>query len=348
MKVLMVTHHWPPRTHHSTFSGYERIAHYMKELCDVSVLTWGKGAFVRETDVPTAWVWAPSTDVFLERRLLLSLSAMLRASDFDLVHSLYSVPGIFPSLKTKTLATVHIVPELSPENLWLRYKGFWQRVLFNKCSGVIAVSENLREVVQERYHPIRLLFIPHGIDTEHFSPEGVRKDYFSRMREGYDLVCLSIGLHGGDIRETARLASIFQNVLFVVVGGRPSPELNMRNIRVVSRLSENEMLEAYNSCDIFYRPLKFATANNSLLEAMSVGKAIITDRIPGVVDYLDEGCAFLVDNRDYEMAFQLAIDDSDERRRRASNAFNKARQKYDWRIVAGRTKEFYEEILRSN
>ncbi|MFQ5884496.1 MAG: hypothetical protein ACE5IO_05285, partial [Thermoplasmata archaeon] len=61
MKVLMVTHHWPPRTHHSTFSGYERIAHYMKELCDVSVLTWGKEIVAQDTDIQTDWVRTPST-----------------------------------------------------------------------------------------------------------------------------------------------------------------------------------------------------------------------------------------------------------------------------------------------
>lgn len=341
----MVTHHWPPRTHHSAYSGYERIAHYMQELCDVSVLTWGKDVPTVGTEVPTTWVWTPSTDVFLERRLLLSLSATFRASDFDLVHSLYSVPGFFPSFKSKTLATVHIVPEISPDNLWLRYKGWWQKALFSRCSGVVAVSQNLRTVVQEKYKPRRVVFIPHGIDVEHFSPEGKRKDYFDAIGEGFDLVCLSLGLHGGDIQETLRLAGIFRNILFVVTGTElpASPETN--NVRTVSRFSETKMLEAYNSCDLFFRPLRFATANNSLLEAMSMGKAIITDKIPGVVDYLDDESAFLVENREYEEAFRVALDDKNDRGRRASNAFNRARQNYDWSLIAKETKEVYEEIL---
>jgi glycosyltransferase involved in cell wall biosynthesis len=317
----------------------------MKEICDVNVLTWGKEAIAEPPDVTTTWIRTPPTDTFLERRLMLSLCALLKADDFDLVHSLYSVPAAFPSLKAKTVATVHIVPEISPNNLWLRYKGLWQRALFPRCSSVIAVSNNLLEIVQEEYKPERLVFIPHGVDTDHFNPKGTRKDFFEKFGGDFDSVSLSIGLHGGDISETVRLASVFENVLFVVVGSDLASELKGKNIRVLSRLSETEMLEAYNSCDIFFRPLRFATANNSLLEAMSMGKAIITDRIPGVVDYLDTESAFLVENRQYEKAFRLAIEDPEERRERASKAFNRARQEYDWGVVARRTKEVYEEVL---
>ncbi|UCD92975.1 MAG: glycosyltransferase family 4 protein [Methanobacteriota archaeon] len=317
----------------------------MKELCDVQVLTWGKETYPEGSDVPTTWVWTPSTDVFLERRLMLSLSAMFRSDDYDLVHSLYSVPSVFPSLKTKTLATVHIVPEISPDNIWLRYKGLWQRYLFPRCSGVIAVSENLGQMVQERYRPKNLRFIPHGIDTTYFSPKNASGDYFENMRDGHDLVSLSIGLHGGDVQETLRLASIFQNVLFVIVGGTLQQEFIGRNIRTLPRLSEIDMLRAYNSCDLFFRPLKFATANNSLLEAMSMGKPIVTNKIPGVIDYLDNDTAFLVENMEYEKAFRIAVEDTNERRKRASGAFNRARQEYDWRLIAKRTKEVYDEIL---
>ncbi|MFQ6060693.1 MAG: glycosyltransferase family 4 protein [Thermoplasmata archaeon] len=341
----MVTHHWPPRTHHSVYSGYERIAHFMRELCEVKVLTWGKRTVVEGVEVPTSWVWTPSTDIFLERRLMLSISAMLQSKDFDIVHSLYSIPGVFPSLKARTVATVHIVPEISPDNLWLKYKGLWQRALFMKCSGVIAISKNLLTVIRERYRPRNLVFIPHGVDTTHFNPRNIKRGFFDRMIEDFDLVCLSIGLHGADIREMTKLASDFDNVLFVVVGSESFTGPRGKNIRVLSRLSENEMLEAYNSCDIFFRPLKFATANNSLLEAMAMGKAIVTDRIPGVVDYLDDDSAFLVRDRKYAETFQLALEDSGERRRRASNALNRARQEYDWRIVARKTKEIYAEVL---
>jgi glycosyltransferase involved in cell wall biosynthesis len=344
----MITHHWPPLTHHSDYSGYERIAHYMKDLCEVKVLTWGKPKGTVRDDVPTKRVWTPSTDIFLERRLILSFSAALEAGDFDIVHSLYSVPAAFPALKTKVVATVHVVPEISPDNLWLQYKGKWQKFLFKRCSSVIAVSNNLLEVVKREYRPKRITFIPHGIDTDHFRPEQDAIDFFADSRSRFDLVCLTIGVHGADLVETFGLAKEHRNIQFVLVGSESHDGKKPENVVFPGRLSEEDMLNAYNSCDFFFRPLKFATANNSLLEAMAMGKAIITDRIPGVIDYLDDQNAFLVDDKDYESAFKTVINDEGDRRRRASSARKKAVSEFDWKVVAERTKEVYEDVLSAN
>ncbi len=341
----MVTHHWPPLTHHSEYSGYERIAHYMKDICEVKVLTWGRQRGGIQDGVPTKRVWTPSTDVFLERRLMLSLSAALEADDYDIVHSLYSVPAAFPAMKTNVVATVHIVPEISPENLWLKYKGRWQKFLFKRCSSVIAVSRNLMDIVEREYRPRRISFIPHGIDTSHFRPSQDAEDFFSDSRNRFDLFCLTIGVHGADLEETFRLARDFQNIRFVLVGSRPPSDGRPNNVIFTGRLSEDEMLNAYNSCDVFFRPLKFATANNSLLEAMSMGRAIITDRIPGVIDYLDDQTAFLVDNKDYRTAFTNILKDAEERNRRASKARERAVAEFDWKVVAKRTREVYKEAL---
>ena len=342
----MVTHHWPPRSHHSIYSGYERIAHYMKNLCDVKVLTWGSKPDKQVTDVPTEWVPTPPTDIFLERRLLLSLIASLRTDDFDIVHSLYSVPSVFPSLRTKTVATAHIVSQISPDNVWLRYKSMWQKVLFPRCSGILAMSKDLAKTIEMEYGGRNVVYIPHGIDTTHFDPKKANRDYFERFGEKFDLVCLTIGAHGANLPQTKRLAVSNPNVLFALVGAGQSVENIEGNILMLPRLSEEEMIDAYASCDFFFRPLKFATANNSLLEAMSMGKVTITDRIPGVVDYLDDETSFLVEDCEYQNAFELAIENPEERERRARNAHSKARNEFDWRIVTQRTMSFYQETLR--
>jgi glycosyltransferase involved in cell wall biosynthesis len=320
----------------------------MKDLCEVKVLTWGKQKDAGDDEVLTKRVWTPPTDVFLERRLMLSLNAAIDSGDFDIVHSLYSVPAVFPAMKTKVVATVHIVPEISPDNLWLQYKGKWQKFLFKRCSGVIAVSNNLLEVVREKYSPRRISFIPHGIDTKHFKPEAGGEDFFSDARGRYELVCLTVGVHGADMAETFKLARVFKNILFALVGTDPPKGGRPENVLFTGRLSENDMLRAYDSCDIFFRPLSFATANNSLLEAMSMGKAIITDRIPGVIDYLDDDTAFLVRNKDYRSAFNEAMKDEEERRRRAKNANEKALARFDWKVVAEETKAVYEEAVKSS
>jgi glycosyltransferase involved in cell wall biosynthesis len=50
------------------------------------------------------------------------------------------------------------------------------------------------------------------------------------------------------------------------------------------------------------RPLIFATANNSILEAMSMGKTVLASRIPGITDYLnDTNCIFIDTMKDLSL-----------------------------------------------
>ena len=98
MNALLVTHHWPPFTHHSPSGGYQRLAYYMAQLCDVDVLMWHKRNVAMPDDgdspFPVHRVITPSSDMFLERRLMLSWHARRMAPSFNLVHALYSVSAL--------------------------------------------------------------------------------------------------------------------------------------------------------------------------------------------------------------------------------------------------------------
>jgi len=53
--------------------------------------------------------------------------------------------------------------------------------------------------------------------------------------------------------------------------------------------------DLYARASLLIRPLEFATANNSVLEALSMGKTILASRIPGITDYLTEKTGIFID-----------------------------------------------------
>lgn len=360
MHPLLVTHHWPPFTHHSPSGGYQRLAFYMAALCDVEVLMWHKRNMALPDDsqypFPVHRMVTPASDVLLERRLLLSWYARRMAPSFDLVHALYSAPALLPAGVCPTVASVHVLPGIKTD-LWTKLHGVIQAAAFKKTRHIIAVSTNLYDILAERYDAQMVSYIPHGIDIHAFKAGRFETAELRHqlLGERFRLLALQVGAHGSDIDLLCRLAARHPDVLFLIINSarlhRLSREHNhvpddMPNIRWMRDVSEADMIAMYDASDLFLRPLKFATANNSILEAMAMSKPIITQAIPGVTDYLDEASAFLVrEDEELISVFQHAADHEEERIRKGRAARARAEKEFAWEHVARRTMDIYERVL---
>jgi glycosyltransferase involved in cell wall biosynthesis len=165
---------------------------------------------------------------------------------------------------------------------------------------------------------------------------------------------LQVGAHGSDIQFLMQLAKRYQDILFLIINGaRPHRLSNERqdipsdypNIKWMRDVSEKDMISIYDASYIFFRPLKFATANNSILEAMAMSKPIIAHAIPGVTDYLDDATAFLArENKDLMSQFQYAVEHPDEREQKGRCARRRAEEEFAWEHVAQRTMKVYERV----
>jgi glycosyltransferase involved in cell wall biosynthesis len=313
----------------------------------VDVLTWKFGKIQEDTnaELSVKRIFTPPTDFLLERRLLISVAAFRCCKNYDLVHALYPIPSFFPSFRYTTLATVHITSDINKKSIWLRYETLLQKVVFKKVKYVIAVSTNLKEILEEKYHVQNVIYIPHGVDTQHFYPEPQNDEKKERLlNERFEFISLTTGIVGTKTLFIFKMAEQFSNVLFVVLGKEYYP--HPPNVKFLSGISENKLKNLYNLADIFLKPLEFATANNSILEAMSMGKPIITDAIPGVFDYLDNDCAFLVENkRDYPEIISQVLENEKERRLKGNKAREKAEKEFDWRVIAEKTIEVYKKVI---
>ena len=80
---------------------------------------------------------------------------------------------------------------------------------------------------------------------------------------------------------------------------------------------------------------------------MAMARPIITDAIPGVIDYLDEDSAFLARNKNYEEEFKRAMEDEKDREQRGLRARKKAEREFEWGIIAKKTSEVYKNIVNN-
>ena len=351
MKILLVSHHWKPYTHHSISSGPQRIAWYLAKEHDVDIMTWRKkgDSFPEDQQNPFGIrrVATPASDLVLQRRLMLSWHAMQAAGDYDLVHALYSVPGVFPSFRHPTIATTHIIPEINRRDPWLLYKGMIQRILFNRVSRIITVSTNLRDILSDRYGSDRITYIPLGVDVTAFRPGKLDVDELrhAMLNARFQHIALMVGLHGVRPTILKHLVQAHPQILFVIVGNRVlDPDL--KNIICPQSITEEELIRLYEVADVYFRPLRFATANCALLEAMAMGKAIVMHKIPGVTDYIDESQAFLAENdEDFSVQFAKAVQNEEERRHRGLKARFRAEQEFAWERITRRTVAVYKDVL---
>jgi glycosyltransferase involved in cell wall biosynthesis len=305
MKLLFLSHHWSNNSHHSLHSGFQRLVQFAATENEVTLVTWA----TREQDymdgrIRIITIKSGRRDFLFRKRIAISRKAASIASAFDAVHSLYEdctfalAPGRFTT-------TFHVLPGVVryPEwkqrvFLFLKYNILQGRALRNSAN-IACVSTNLLAAVPRRYqHKSR--FIAHGVDTDFWnpalaSPVHLRAaDAPAALAKASPNYILCVGSHGLDRKLLSEFIRANPNRLFVIVGLKARLE-PFHNIRYLYHISDEELRDLYLSAALMIRPLDFATANNSVLEALSMGKTILASRIPGITDYLTEKTGVFID-----------------------------------------------------
>ena len=195
--------------------------------------------------------------------------------------------------------------------------------------------------------PERVFVVPHGVDTDFFSPaESI----------GDEQVCIAVG---GKLRDFETFTSAIHLVLqvnpsvrFIVVGAPYITDAHLRQLRderveFHRGLSDEELRRAYQRSRVALFSFRDSTVNNALLEAMSCGLPIVATDVGGVRQYLGAEAAVLCPPRDPEAlaaGVLRVLSDADCAARMA--AVSRARALgYHYRLVADQHRQIYSEIL---
>ena len=139
----------------------------------------------------------------------------------------------------------------------------------------------------------RVLFVPHGVDTNFFRPGPVP------WVTGMNPRLLVTGQFGRDFRALLEMFRSLSGRVPAIgldfVGAHHAMRLremqelaSLPNVKVHSWVSDEELLTLYQTAVALVLPLEECGANNSLVEALACGLPIVATDVGGVRDYCGE------------------------------------------------------------
>ncbi|MBD2028213.1 glycosyltransferase family 4 protein [Leptolyngbya sp. FACHB-711] len=276
-----------------------------------------------------------------------TLLQQLRVGKTDLVHFLWAERdlGYFPLVKSSDAiplcCTFHACPDDLPQIL-----GFKRRL--QSLDAVIIMSETQRAFFESSGVPShKIHFIPHGIDTNFFTPA-------KNEKTADEFIVLSVGSYRRNfplLREVASKLKQYQKIKIKVVGAQvfSSYFSDLDNVEVMNGLTDLQLLATYQSSSCLVLAIKNATANNALLEGIACGLPVITERVGGIPEYVNEACAMLIDSGNANQMAQAIIElfQCQLTQNQMAKAARERALELSWVKTAMKTEELYASLACS-
>ncbi len=279
-------------------------------------------------------------------RLLFNFQVRRSLQENSIVHYLYPentlafTPFNFP--RTTSIVSTFHQPEEWFDGLSKTGSGRKMMDNFRKSQVAIGLGSNQIPVLTKIFSSENVEFIPHGVDTEYFSPSFVEK-------EARNILILGSWLRDFDMaaKVVAAFKSIDDKVKFTVIS---SPEneryfRNCDNVLFKKNISDFELLAEIQKSDLLFLPLNGAIANNALLECMSCGLPTVITKLDSIRDYVTEKEAIFVNKNvdDSINALEFLLKNETIRKEKSTAARAKALS-FDWHVIAEKTKNVYQKL----
>jgi glycosyltransferase involved in cell wall biosynthesis len=200
----------------------------------------------------------------------------------------------------------------------------------------VVVANSQIAPLQRWIEPRRIVYIPHGIDTNRFKPGGSALASSARMR---------VVIVGEHMRDWLVMHKVIDEInrrgldieFHLVINEKDLAYFTgCANVVYHPHISEAELIDLYRSADALFIPMTNSTANNSILEALACGTPIISSRVGGVPDYVDDKSGWLLPVGDVAGHVNLiaSISANRELSRGRRQAARIQALKFDWRVIA--------------
>ncbi len=364
MKILFATPFFYPDLRYggSATAAYNVLKELSRRGHDITVLTTVVGdmatppTVIREVDgIKVHYLKGYFEGAFLSQYLLRSLLEQPRP---DLVHvnnyrnfpsdivSLWAHKRSIPTVVSANgcIYAYRYMPSFPrTKRLLYRLHDTFVSTPIRKTTIALAVSYAEAKHYEEFGVPSeRIRIVPNGIDLERFSPRASMSPLTSESGPGSD----SIGYVGrlDPIKGLLTLLKAFETVSLKTPGCKLTlvgPDFGMRRtlMSVVDRrrlsgvtflgpVSYDRLPDIYRALDVVVTPSLFEIFGMSSLEAMACGKPVVSTRVGGMSDLIQEGYnGYLVESEDDEALasrVNYLLQHKDSARRLGENARKKA------------------------
>lgn len=292
--------------HHTASGGYDRLTQAVGARPVTRVATLGDGL------IGAAWRRRvkrirPYLTDYQIGDYLAELGALARGAVAppDILHVLYGDEQLDLLLRRRSLLRCPLVVSFHlPHGATAERFERWQVGLGGGIDAAVVMCRSEIAPYERIVGKGKVVFIPHGVDTEIFSP-GAPPSATDRLR------LLFVGehmRHWGLIHRVIDICN--QNDLgvdFTIISHPWCQRFftGCDNIDFRSGIDEAELVAAYRSADAAFLPVTDATANNSALEAMACGTPVISTQVGGLPDYVDPDSGWLLPIGDVAGAVRL-------------------------------------------
>jgi glycosyltransferase involved in cell wall biosynthesis len=123
-----------------------------------------------------------------------------------------------------------------------------------------------------------------------------------------------------------------------------------KNVIFSGYMTEEMLKEAYGTCDIFVLPSVWEVLPIAILEAMSSSRPVICTNAGGNSELVENGVnGYVVPMRDppaLAESISTLLKDPELMKKMGAASRKKAEEEFDWKLIAARTKQVYEGLLK--
>lgn len=341
--VYFVRYRYP---HHAAPSGYDRLCDYIGETIDLQdPLYWAGELWMRPYCLAQAHFGGHYEYSRYDCVMEMATIKHYREHSDSIYHFIYAeksyklMARFAGQNRNLIVGSVHH----PPEHMQILFKTMDH---FRTFDHLLVMTEDQIPFWQAVTGRENVHFLPHGVDTTHFSP-AVPKNLQNSTN------CIFIGKHERDFfgleQIIDQVTRTYPFVRFDLISGNAfcgALASKYPNVHWHSRVSDVDYLTLLKNADIMTLPLLRSTACNAVLEALACGIPVITN-LGGIDSYLTSDCSVRVPTGDYT-AFVSAIFrwiEDDNSRQKAGNAARQHALSLSWEAVAKQLSSFYENWI---
>lgn len=336
---------------------------------------------VKTTGVQTLWKWVSRhlpNALFEIAEILYNIPASrrmeaeLRSNRYDLIYERYAFYLVAGALK----AQKHGIPFVLEANevsgirgrarkqtfMWLC--GFFERMLFRRCRGILTVSSHLRaRILATGIAPGRVVVVPNAVDLEKFSAVTRDSSLADRLGlTGHRVLAVAGWFDKWDrldflMEALSQLVGRFPDVKLLVIGD--GPVLATARSRVMTlglsshvvfsgAVPRREVLNYLCLADIAVLPHSNEYGSPVVMfEFIGLQVPVVAPRLAPIEDVLVDGETALLfaplNLEEFVGKLSMALEFPDKRASLARRAFEKLAENHTWKQNAARILDFYED-----